>query len=805
MSVYSGHLLAMKSVATLLLVQLLPLAAFAQHVRGTITDPAGRPAADVNVLLLNAADSSLRLSALSDGSGRYELNGPGGALLLRIQAIGFEAQQTALNEDSTANIERNIRLVVPATGLAGVTVSGQKPFIEAKPGMMVVNVENNPVNAGSNALELLQRSPGVRIDQDGAVLLKGRSGVEVYVDGRPARLSGEQLTAYLRSMTAEEVAALELITQPPAKYEAAGSAGIINIRTRTIRKRGLNAALSGSLAQATQMMGNLSGRITYRHDKLTVYASEYFNYVDNYNLLRVNRKFASTAGTQGNLLTEQEVRYNSRFHRVKAGAEYAVDSKTSVGLRMSRPFGNPVMAYHALSTVYDAPTNSYTYTTGDRLMRNNWTEKEYGLLARRRFQDESELTLDAYTVRNQGADGGVFYNTTSTQPATVGIADNWYMQFPVDVRLNVAQLDYNRVLGKKFKFESGVKHHTADVDFNSNFHLPDAAGNFVPDTARSNRFLYNEQISAAYVSLSREIGKKLQLQAGLRAEHTHSQGAVEPTKEAFDRNYTSLFPTAFATYTIDSTNSMTFSYGRRLDRPNYFMLNPARNYIDKYTYAVGNPYLQPQFMNNFELGYSWNGKLTATLSATKTSGVISDFFVQDDKTKTAYEVHDNLAGYFQGGISVNYNTQFFPWWSFNGYADYYLNRFSGVYFGQDYVTRGQAFTANITNQFKLGSGWETTLSGWFNGPARSTVFTQSAEMGSLDAAVSRKMLHDSLIVKLAFTDILGTQRYYGSNKFANFDTDVYSTWDARRAVLSLNYNFGKTIDLMQQKEESRRL
>jgi hypothetical protein len=438
-------------------------------------------------------------------------------------------------------------------------------------------------------------------------------------------------------------------------------------------------------------------------------------------------------------------------------------------------------------------------------MHNHWSEREFGVLGRRRFRDESELVLDAYTVRNQGADGGFFYNTTTAAPGAPGLEDNWYMRFPVDVRLNVAQLDYTRSIAKKLKLESGMKYNSAGVDFHSDFRLPDATGTYVADSSRSNRFLYDEQIAAAYVSLSREVGTKLQLQAGLRAEHTHSQGQVMPTQQGFKRDYLSLFPTAFATYTIDSANSLTLSYGRRLDRPNYFLLNPARNYIDKFTFSVGNPQLRPQFMNNVEIGYSLNGKLTVTASATKTDGVISDFFVQDDRTKTAYEIHDNIADYLQGGVSVNYNSNFRPWWTFNGYADYYLNRFGGNYFGQHYVTRGQAFTANISNQFRFGAGWEGTLSGWFSGPARSTVFTESASMGSLDAAVTKKLLQDSLVVKLAFSDVLGTQRYSGANKFANFNTDVASTWDARRAVLSVNYNFGRNIDMMQRKEDARRM
>jgi hypothetical protein len=266
----------------------------------------------------------------------------------------------------------------------------------------------------------------------------------------------------------------------------------------------------------------------------------------------------------------------------------------------------------------------------------------------------------------------------------------------------------------------------------------------------------------------------------------------------------SLFPTLFATYKADSLNTLTFSYGRRLDRPNYYLLNPARDYIDKYSYRVGNPRLLPQFVNNIELGYSYKGQLTATLSFMQANGIISDFFVQDDKTKTAYEVHDNIAGYKEGGLSINYNKALKPWWTTNLYGDVYLREFNGNYYGTDYRQKGSSYSFNMNNQLNLGHKWGAEISGWFNGPAHNTVFTQSASMGSIDVAVSKKLLSDSLVIKLAVNDLFATQEYHGSNRFANFDTDVYSTWDARRASLSLNYNFGKNIELMQRKADAER-
>jgi outer membrane receptor protein involved in Fe transport len=376
------------------------------------------------------------------------------------------------------------------------------------------------------------------------------------------------------------------------------------------------------------------------------------------------------------------------------------------------------------------------------------------------------------------------------------------MAFPVAIRIISAQGDYSRPLGKKTKLEAGLKHTNVDIDFSASYHIPDKNGVLVPDTLRSTEFLYNESVTAAYASASHTFSPKLEAQAGLRAEETFGEGRVVRAGDPFTRNYLSLFPTLFASYKADSLNTLTFSYGRRLDRPNYYLLNPARDYIDKYSYSVGNPRLLPQFVNNIEVGYSFKGELTATLSYMQADGIISEFFVQDDQAKTAYEIHDNIDGYRQGGISVNYNKSLRPWWTVNLYGDAYLRQYRGNYYGIDYNQQGSSYSFNMNNQFDLGRKWRAELSGWYNGPGLSTVFTRPEALGSLDVAISKKLLSDSLTVRLAFNDMLSTQRYRGSNRFANFDTDVQSTWDARRAVLSLNYNFGRNIELMQRKGDA---
>jgi iron complex outermembrane receptor protein len=782
--------------------------AWAQSVHGIVEDEKGKPLELITVSLLNAADSSWLRSEVTNAKGYYSIVGKEGSYLLLAAAVGFESQTKACKliiGDTISNV--NFQLLPKAGALEGVTVTSKAPFIEAKPGMMVVNVENSAASAGSNALELLQRSPGVQVDPQGAVSLKGRNGVQVYVDGRPSRLSGDQLTAYLRSMTAEEIAQIELITQPGAKYEAAGTAGIINIRTRSVKKQGLNGNLSMTGTKATEAMGNVSGRLTYRRNKLTLYASEYYNYVDQHNKLDVERRYfkEGTNELSADVLTRQEVRFTSRFHRMKAGGEYKISDKTTVGIRAQVPFGHPEVKYRNFSTLQDVAAGTTSYNLGRRDMDNRWHEKEVGLLGRHRFQDEGELTVDGYYVSNHGADRGLFINKgTDANGNPTTPADLWDIAFPVDLRVISAQTDYSRPMGKKTKLEAGFKYSNVDIDNQAIYLIPDNNGVFVSDTMRSTRFLYKETLAAVYGTLNRTINQKLETQLGLRAEQTIGDGRVTKTGEAFKRNYLSIFPTVFASYKADTLNTITFSYGRRLDRPNYYILNPARNYIDKYSYSVGNPQLMPEFVNNMELGYSYKGELTATLSYTRTNGVISDFFVQDDKTKTAYEIHDNIDGYDQCGISINYNKAIAPWWTTNVYGDFYYKAYSGNYYGIDYNQRGSTHSFNVNNQFMLKHKWGAELSGWYNGGGLATVFTRPKPMGSVNIAVSKKMLADSLVLRLAFNDVFGTQEYNASNRFANFDTDVHSTWDARRAVLSVNYNFGKNIELMQRKSEAER-
>ncbi len=778
--------------------------ACAQSVLGTVLSEAGKPISSATISLLSAKDSAWLRSEVTGADGRYTLSYEAGNYLLQAIAEG-KAQETKsclLQKEITANI--SFSLLPKSSALEGITVTTKKPFIEAKPGMMVVNIEGSAVSAGNNALDLLKRSPGVQVSGDCDITLRGKNGVEVYVDGRPSRLSGAQLTTYLQAMTAEEIAQLELITQPSSKYDAAGTAGIINIRTRSVRKRGTNVALSSSITQATQSQGNGSARITYKSGKLTLYASEYFNYVDNHNSLRVDRRFYDAAGAlTGNSLTEQDVRFHSRFHRIKAGGEYAISKSTTIGIRAQVPLGAPEVDYRNFTTINDLPNATSSYTLGTRSMSNRWYEREIGLLARHRFKDDAELTFDGYYVDNSSGDAGLFFNTpTTANGQAIAASDVWGLHFPVAIRVISAQSDYSRALGKKTKLEAGVKYRSVSIDNIADYTIPGASGVLVADTTRSTRYLYNEAVPAAYANITRTVNDKLEVQAGLRAELTVSEGSVAKTGDAFKRDYLSLFPTLYASYKADSLNTFTMSYGRRLDRPDYYQLNPSRDYVDKYSYRVGNPRLQPQFTNNVEIGYSWKGQLTATLSLTQTTSVISDFFVQDDKTKTAFETHDNIAGFRQGGLSLNYSNSVRKGWTLNLYGDFYLNRYSGNYYGVDYVQPGSSFSFNANNQFELGHKWSGELTCWYNGPSHSTVFTKSLPMGSADAAVSKKLLSDSLVIKLAVNDIFGTQVYRGENRFANFDTDVRSTWDARRAVLSLNYNFGSKIETLGRKNNA---
>lgn len=789
------------SLATLCV--LLPVLSHAQALQGTVRDQNGQPIAAALVSLRNAPDSALVRSELSDSLGHYAFRDlANGAYRLEVSAAGYRSKQEEVLLGGQP-IRKDLSLETTDHQLKEVTVGSTRPFIEAKPGMMVVNVENSPASAGNNALELLQQSPGVQVDEQGNVSLKGRPGIQILIDGKPSNLSGEQLAAYLKGMSSEEIAQIELMTQPPSKYEAAGNAGLINIRTRKLRRKGFSGHAQAAYTQGTYPGGNSSLQLNMKHNRFTAFASHYYVHNERYYFLRNDRNFREGSGAEvtSNFLTNSNNHYVGNFHRFRAGIEYTPTDRTQVSAGLRLPVGSNSSETHALTEIRDFTQSSLRYNKVLTNNRNNWHEKQADLLLRHTFKNKSELSGDAFYVTNE-VNSLQYQHDLHTASGSEILYRN---ESPDKVSLATLQADYSSALNSKLKLEAGLKYHRFYADNQTQASRMEN-GSFVRDTGRSSHLLYREDIHAAYATLSAILPSSVELQAGLRAEQTLASGRLPQTGQSFERHYVSLFPSFSASYKPNEAHQLSFSYSRRVDRPSYDQMNPARYYTDRYTYTTGNPYLRPQFSNNLELTHSLQGKLSTTLSYAHVSDVINDVFIQDDNSKVTYQDNRNIATYQQWGASVAYNNNLKKWWTISLYGDWYYKQYQGRYDTLDFTISGSGYSVNASSQFKLPAGWSAEIGGWYSSPTPGTVFTLNDAMGAVRAGIAKRFLKDTLTVKLNVQDVFAQLSYQGSNRFANFDYDVYARWDeARRCTVSLSYNFGKQIELMQRKNESAEL
>ena len=312
----------------------------------------------------------------------------------------------------------------------------------------------------------------------------------------------------------------------------------------------------------------------------------------------------------------------------------------------------------------------------------------------------------------------------------------------------------------------------------------------VRDMGRSNHFVYDENVNAAYVNYSRPLGKKFSSQLGLRLENTHAKGNQVTTGEKFDRIYTQLFPTFYLQYTLNAKNTFVVNYGRRINRPDYEDLNPFILFLDRYTFEQGNPNLQPQFSHNVELSHTYKGFLTTILNYTKTTDIITEVLEQHTDKNETFVKKSNIASQRQYGIAVSAGGQLKKWWSANVYANVYNNNYSGVVNGDNFNAGATTGQFNVSNQFKFSKTWSGELSGFYRTPGVEGVFKING-FGLMNIGVSKQIIKGKGSLRLNIRDVLYTQKINGESRFSNIDASFQQKRDSRVANLGFTYRFSK--------------
>lgn len=794
------HLLLIFSVATFAQTQ-------TGSISGRITDGGDQKIIDeATISLFKNKDSSLVKINLTDKDGNFEFQNvaPGKYYLVASSVGHLSIYSQPINvADENVSIG-SLKLTNEVKTLKGIMITAKKPFIERKIDRTIINVDASITNAGTTALEVLEKSPGVSVDKDGNVSLKGKAGVTIMLDGKPSYLSGQELANLLRNMPSTAIEQIEIMTNPSAKYDAAGNSGIINIRTKKNKMSGINGSVTTSVLQSKYTKTNNSINLNYRTGKVNLFGNYSYSLWQGNGNQTIVRKFRDTSTKQVETIFDQNIsRYNqSQNHNIKAGLDFYASKKTTLGV----VFSGYINPYKSSNNNQTDLNNAYNKTDSiviaDYYNKGNSKNFSTNLNLYHKFDSTGkEFTVDVdyldYTQPSNTVLNNHYYYpdfTVRKDPSSL-IGD-----LPSTIKIYSAKTDFTFPLKHNAKIETGLKSSYVSTDNDAIYQNQTSAGTSV-DEGKTNHFIYKENINAAYVNYNRQI-KKWGVQAGLRAENTnatgHQLGNASHPDSSFTKNYVNLFPTVYVSYQMNDKNTFSANYGRRIDRPDYGDLNPFYYFLDEYTYQVGNTLLQPQFSDNIELSHTYNGFLTTTLNYNKIHNVFSDVIKQITSERKTFQTKENLASKTSYGIAVSANFPVTKFWSTNLYSNVNYNAYSGVLDGGNLEINAITVMANMNNQFKFNDAWSAELSGFYRGKGIEGELVMNP-MWRLDAGVQKLILKKKGSLKFSVRDIFNSQNFSGSVNYQDIDIRLKNKWDSRTFSLTFSYRFGKPIKNQQHK------
>ncbi len=802
----------MRKIILLLIIIFSYAGIFAQKqdttgIRITVLNEQKNILAGATVTLLTK-DSVVIRSGAASTSGIFEFTGfASGKYLVRVSQTGYiDGYSTLIDLEKNPLFSATITLQSKNSLLNDVTVVSKKPAIQFLPDKTVVNPEASISNAGASVMDVLEKSPGITVNKDGSIIMKGKPAVTVLIDGKPTQLSGADLQAYLSGIPASQADVVELIENPGAKYDAAGNAGIINIKMKANKVKGFNGSMNLSVGQGFFTKTGNALNLNYRNGK----TNWFLNYgmrasrekMDMWTL----RKYVNTKNEDSVLLEQPNFNRSTQLgHNIKTGLDFFLNTNTTLGFVFTGGIFNR-LATSTSSINWMDPyyhIDSSINTWGD----NNRKFKRGGVNANGKFKINatSELAVDLDYV-NFTINGDQQYQTQLVVPGSDIEATKG--NTPSTLNIFSAKADYSKRY-KKLLMETGLKTAVNKTNNLADYYFAINNNPWLADLRRSNHFLYNETISAAYANVDAEKGK-WHWQSGLRYEFTqykaHQLGNAVVKDSAFKRNYGSIFPTAFVSYQLDSNNTITLRAGKRIDRPQFQHLNPFQTILNKYTYEAGNPFIKPQYTWNFSLAHTYKQKLTTEVSYSYLKDYFSQIFIIDSSSSN---VNNNIIIYTRGNvgsfknfsISETFQTSITKWWSFTAVALYNYKVIKGIVWAP-FTARVNQLNISINNQFQFKKGWSFELSGYYQTKSQIDLQEWLKPQGELNAGVGKQILKNKGTLRLSVRDLTYFQNYSGYSTFENSYEPFTIKFDSRVVRLSFSWRFGKQMKAVSRSEGS---
>ncbi len=760
------------------------------EIKGKLSSKAQMPIEFATVSLYHE-DSSIVTGALSDTTGKYifaEI--PAGKYYVVVRHLEYSTFKTPLinlKAGESKEIE-DITLEVRAINLSAVEVIARKPVYEVQADKIVFNVEASPSASGTNGLELLKISPGVTLDMDNNVSLLGKGGVQIYINGRPSRLSGTDLAMMLQNLTSDNIASIEVISNPSSKYDADGNAGIINIKIKKNLAFGLNGVATMAGSKGNFYRSNAGVTLNYGGEKIRAFG-------------RINRNQNDIQDDVIDSKNQNGFFIDSRSFEVQRGDGYNIDFGLETQLNEKHSLDFSVMSIlndndnqlnstteinrrrNELEQILDSKTNliqsANNYNSG---LNHRWAISSSENLS-------TDLSYGNYQTTSNTSQPNTFFAPDGERVLSV---QNTRFDAETGINLFSIQSDYEKSW-KKIKLSTGAKYGVIETDNLFNFfNIPNAEP--VLDITKSNQFIYSEKVFALYAASNIELNKRYKLNIGLRMENTNSRGQLITTlnvdNKDVPRNYTDFFPNLGLSFNDQKTHAWSLSLGRRITRPSYQSLNPFITPRSQLLVWEGNPFLQPNYSMNYQFTYT----LKQSLTITNSYSVTKDFFatiieiVGENGNRIIPRNMQNSTNY---GLSISYPLKVNKWWNITTLFNGSHSTFDGDLEGTVIDISITNYSINIQNNFKLPLGINMDLNYlrfsdliW-----RGSILIQGFQ--GLNFGLRKEFFEKKLQVNFTGNDIFRTNSdyFYGGN-YGGIILDGVRSFDNRRYGLSASLKFG---------------
>ncbi len=742
--------------------------------------------------LLEAQNSTFITGTIADDLGMFSIDDvAAGTYVLRVSSLGYEITSTEpfeLGEGEEKGFGR-ISIQISATDLAEVVVKTHRPVLEQKIDMTVLNL-STMITKGKNSLDILRFGPGLMVTDAGEVTMNNKSSLMIMINGKPQRSEGQKLGTILRAIPAESIERVEVISNPSSRYDAAGSAGIINIVLKTSGVEGTKYFLDQNIQYSVNDRWRTSLTINHRRKKFHIWTNLYYSF-GSFDFPTLGYRIGTIDGQE--VLFDQDFS-NDQFWRsptYTVGANYYLTEKSRLSFftegfhsqsgsdqvnvsRISSNGGETIDSI--LTTFYDNPHDrhittynlSYLFedTTGQRFSIDlDFGDNDFN--QKRSILSESESLLD---------------NSLFT--------DERFLDMDNLIQTYSGKVDWVRPLSKEFTFETGAKVAFSNVDhFLDSSHRPNGAEVLRTDSLQTNDFFYDEHIRAAYTNFSYKRGK-IGLQAGLRAEQTRIDGR---SVDLFENNilrpdstYLNLFPSAFFTYAFSPRHRTRLSYSRRINRPHYSDINPFSYFHSLYSFWQGNSSLGPDLTDSYEVSYSFQDVFDFSVNYSRTTNLTTPFTVQVDGIDINSVKNAGSIEYLNINLSspqaINDHWNAYVW--VGVFAQFYDGEI-----GNAPLTYNIWGVNSYMSHTYRWNGWAVEASGWFNSVNRRIMQEYSAH-GAFNLSIGKEILNKKGYVKLAINDIFRTQPKYTTTDFNTVQSRIRTRIESRGLSLSFNYNFG---------------